>query len=132
MTRVLLDTDTLIDFLRALPGTVEKAEQQLAEYGVLTVSAITYYEVVRGLGVRKAASQQRRLTYVQPQLEVIPVDQSVADQTAMIYLTLQPQNALLADADLLIASTALVHDLPLATKNRRHFDRIPELRLESW
>jgi predicted nucleic acid-binding protein len=63
---------------------------------------------------------------------VIPVDQSVADQTAMIYLTLQPQNALLADADLLIASTALVHDLPLATKNRRHFDRIPELRLESW
>lgn len=132
MTRVLLDTDTLIDFLRALPGTVEKAEQQLAEYGVLTVSAITYYEVVRGLGVRKAASQQRRLTYVQPQLEVIPVDQSVADQTAMIYLTLQPQNALLADADLLIASTALVHDLPLATKNRRHFDRILELRLESW
>lgn len=132
MTRVLLDTDTLINFLRALPGTVEKAEQHLAEYGVLTVCAITYYETVRGLSVRKAASQQRRLTLVQPQLEVLSVDQSVADQTAMIYLTLQAQNALIPDADLFIASTALVYNLPLATSNLRHFDRIPELRLERW
>lgn len=132
MTRVLLDTDTLINFLRALPGTVEKAEQHLVEYGVLTVCAITYYETVRGLSVRKAASQQRRLAYVQPQLEVLPIDQPVADQTATIYLMLQAQNTLLPDADLFIASTAIVHDLPLATKNRRHFDRIPQLRLESW
>lgn len=132
MTRVLLETDTLINFLRALPGTVEKAEQHPAEYGVLTVCAITYYETVRGLGVRKAASQQRRLAYVQPQLEVLPIDQPVADQTAMIYLTLQSQNALIPDADMLIASTALVHNLPLATSNLRHFDRIPELRLETW
>lgn len=36
------------------------------------------------------------------------------------------------DADILIAATALVHNLVLVTENRAHFQRIPKLRLESW
>jgi predicted nucleic acid-binding protein len=31
--------------------------------------------------------------------------------------------------DLLIAATALDHDLTLVTRNRRHFERIPDLTL---
>lgn len=36
---------------------------------------------------------------------------------------------LIPDLDLLIASTALEHALVLLTRNRRHFQRIPQLRL---
>ncbi len=35
----------------------------------------------------------------------------------------------LIDADLLIAATALEHDLTLMTQNLRHFNRIPDLKL---
>ena len=38
---------------------------------------------------------------------------------------------LIGDFDLLIGATALQHDLTLMTNNRRHFDRIEGLRLES-
>lgn len=34
--------------------------------------------------------------------------------------------------DVLIAATALVHGLRVATRNLRHFARIPGLQAESW
>ena len=34
--------------------------------------------------------------------------------------------------DLIIAATALVHDLTLVTHNTRDFQKIPDLRLEDW
>lgn len=37
----------------------------------------------------------------------------------------------LALPDALIAATALEHDLPLLTRNRRHFERIDGLRVRS-
>jgi predicted nucleic acid-binding protein len=42
---------------------------------------------------------------------------------------LRRRGELIADFDLLIAATALHHDLTLLTFNLRHFERIPELRL---
>jgi tRNA(fMet)-specific endonuclease VapC len=42
---------------------------------------------------------------------------------------LRRSGQLIADLDLLIAATALHHDLTLLTRNVRHFARIPGLRL---
>jgi len=42
---------------------------------------------------------------------------------------LRQQGHLIGDPDILIAATALHHDLILLTRNRRHFERIPDLRL---
>jgi predicted nucleic acid-binding protein len=36
---------------------------------------------------------------------------------------------LIPDVDLLIAATALEEDLTLVTRNTRHFERIPDLKL---
>ena len=36
------------------------------------------------------------------------------------------------DMDLLIASTALTHNLVLVTKNEKHFRRVPGLEIENW
>jgi predicted nucleic acid-binding protein len=35
----------------------------------------------------------------------------------------------IATPDALIAATALQHRIPLMTRNRRHFDRVAELRI---
>ena len=53
-------------------------------------------------------------------------------QAAEIYGKLYRQGQLITDADILIAATALVHNLTLVTENVAHFQRIIELRLESW
>jgi len=38
----------------------------------------------------------------------------------------------LLDADILIAATAIVHNLTLITGNVDHFNRIPHLPCNSW
>ncbi len=39
---------------------------------------------------------------------------------------------ILLDTDLLIAATALVHDLTLGTNNERHYEVIDGLSLVNW
>jgi tRNA(fMet)-specific endonuclease VapC len=38
---------------------------------------------------------------------------------------------LIGDFDILIGATAVIHDLTLLTRNVRHFERIPHLRILS-
>lgn len=59
----------------------------------------------------------------------LPLDKTCMQQFAYIRSTLRRQGHLIPDLDLLIASTALRHDLILVTANLRHFARIPSLRL---
>ena len=44
---------------------------------------------------------------------------------------LRDAGRMIGDMDLLIAATAIRHDLTLLTNNRRHFERIPSLAVES-
>ncbi|MFO7865930.1 MAG: VapC toxin family PIN domain ribonuclease, partial [Candidatus Aminicenantes bacterium] len=39
---------------------------------------------------------------------------------------------IIQDMDILIAATALTHNLTLVTNNIRHFKNIPDLRIENW
>ena len=45
---------------------------------------------------------------------------------------LRPRGITVDDMDLLIGVTALVYDLTMVTHNTRHFQHIPNLRLEDW
>jgi predicted nucleic acid-binding protein len=60
-----------------------------------------------------------------PAISTIPI----AERFAWLRSALRRQGMLIPDMDLLIAATALEHDLTLVTRNLSHFSRIPELRL---
>lgn len=62
-------------------------------------------------------------------VRVLAVNQRVARQFAHVRGTLRQQGQLLPAPDLLIGATALAYDLTLVTRNLRHFQRIPGLRL---
>lgn len=58
----------------------------------------------------------------------LPVTELILVVFAELRATLRRQGQLIPDIDLFIAATALAHDLPLVTRNVRHFNRIPGLR----
>ncbi len=96
----------------------------------LAVSAITVGEVLEGayldMDVEAALARYRR------HLEgfaVLDVTGAVVEVFAQIRASLRRQGNLIPDMDLLIAATALAFDLTLLTRNRRHFTRVPGLRL---
>ena len=65
-------------------------------------------------------------------LRLLPVDEAVAVRFGAVSLALRAAGNPLPTPDLLIAATALEHDLTVVTANRRDFDPVPGLRVEDW
>ena len=65
-------------------------------------------------------------------MHVLPVDIRVAEQYARVQAACSRVGRTKPAFDLLIAATALVHGLTLATCNVRHFEGIESLAVEDW
>ena len=132
MVTYLIDTDILSFFLKQREPVNTKIIEFLKNDGRLAISVITYYEINRGLKFLNATRQLKIFdTFAETNL-VLPVDQEICDQAATIHAQLRKSGNLIEDADLLIASTALIHDFPLVTNNVAHYERIPNLQFENW
>jgi tRNA(fMet)-specific endonuclease VapC len=65
-------------------------------------------------------------------LELLSFDVAAAEVYGPLRARLERKGLKLDEADLRIASIALVHDCTLITGNVRHFARLDELRVENW
>jgi tRNA(fMet)-specific endonuclease VapC len=129
----LLDTDTLSEVMKGRDANVrENARQYLATFGAFTFSIITRYEILRGLKARNAVRQLARFEQRCRRSQVLPLTDAIVVRAADIYALLYQRGQLISDADILIAATALDHNLTMVTENRAHFQRIPGLIVESW
>ena len=61
--------------------------------------------------------------------QLLGLNDPIMERFAETRALLRRSGELIADFDLLIAATALHHDLTLLTFNLRHFERIPDLKL---
>jgi predicted nucleic acid-binding protein len=135
MDRVLVDTDILSDFLRGKNAAVQKrALAYLAQYGRLTLSVITVFEIVRGrhhAGQLDRAAEFLAWTH---NAEVLTFDVASAVRAGEIAGSLYQAGKPLAVADVVIGATALVHGLGVASANVRHYEPLVPLGLsvENW
>jgi tRNA(fMet)-specific endonuclease VapC len=121
---VILDSDVLIDFLNGRASTELMAA---IESGRLLTTTISLFEVLRGTA---GARRSREMTRVFELVEQLPLTALAATRAAQIDQQLRAVGQRLDTADTLIAGIALANDLPVVTRNRRHFDRIPGLVVE--
>jgi len=63
---------------------------------------------------------------------VLPFDEEDAVSAGDLIFDLEKRGVPLDGPDALIAATALRHGMTLVTRNTRHFDRVPDLRIENW
>jgi predicted nucleic acid-binding protein len=59
----------------------------------------------------------------------LPFATRVAKQAVAIYKQLKQQNKLIDIPDIMIAGTAMQNEVPLATLNRNHFERVNGLEI---
>ena len=83
-------------------------------------------EVLRGIEDKKRL-QIRQL--LEESFSVLNLDNSIIEAYCRIYRKLKEEGNLLPDADLIIAATAIAHDLILETKDA-HFLRLKTLGLK--
>ena len=127
--RYLVDSDWLIDAFLGIPTAIHRLTQ-LREDG-MAVSIITYGELFEGaLGAPAPMAELARFRRFLARLTLLGLDDPTMERFARLRAELRRQGQLIPDLDLLIAATALNHDLTLLTRNVRHFNRVPGLRLD--
>lgn len=97
-------------------------------------SIVTLFEMRYGSMLRDDADPfwLRIQTQIVPLVRWIPVDEAIAMQAGEVAASLKKIGRPIGLADSLIAASASVHGLTLVTENIRHFERIEQLRCETW
>jgi predicted nucleic acid-binding protein len=129
MSGYLLDTDWMIDFLNDQVSAVQMLPN-LSIDGV-AVSVITYGETFEG--AYYARNQFATLTALEQFMSVVqllPLSTEIVERFGILRGAM-PRNhrQQVGDLDLLIAPTAISHDLTIVTRNIRDFKLIPGVRL---
>jgi tRNA(fMet)-specific endonuclease VapC len=130
--KYLLDTNTCIRYINGRAPNIRRKLSSVALADV-AVSSITKAEMFYGSAKSQTPDQSR-----QKQLEFLTTIQSIAfgDEAALEYgrvrADLEKQGLPISGNDLLIAATALAHNLILVTHNRAEFQRVANLQIEDW
>lgn len=127
----LIDTDILIYSLKGKEEVLENFKRK--RNNPKSMSVITYGELIHG--AKKSKYEEKNLANVRRLIEIFPVidiTPAIMETFGEIKAKLEKSGTVIADMDLLIASTALSRNLVLATNNIKHFDRIEGLELENW
>lgn len=126
----LLDTDICSAHLKGV-GVV--SDRFLQYMGRLHISAVTLGELYTWT-LRRNASP-RRLMLLQEMLKeikVLDVTPAIARTYGELRATLFDQGRPTPDMDLMIAATAITHELTLVTHNVKDYEAVPGLQFQDW
>jgi predicted nucleic acid-binding protein len=121
-----VDTDVLIWHLRGYP----QATRRLDELGALTLSAISWLEVLQGMR-NKAELLAVKKMLDKRSAKLLPVTEAITLLATELMKSLTLSRGLQM-GDALIAATAIEHQLPMLTANVKHFGAVAGLTVEAF
>jgi predicted nucleic acid-binding protein len=121
---VVIDTCVFVKHWRSKNKT-DTLLTKLLHTRKVYVSAVAKYEVLAGANEKDLEEWHQ----VFEDIAVLAFDEATIESARMIFRQLKQENKIISLGDILIAATAMVNDLPLATLNRNHFERIRGLRM---
>ncbi len=136
----VLDTDIFSDFRYGRSDVVTKVQSVPADELALTVVTIVeslkgwLAEIVRA--TNSANPSSLTVAYAQLQLSLAAAsDYEVFPYTLAahtIFLAWRATKVRIGTQDLRIAAICVAHDATLVSRNKRDFDKVPELKLSVW
>ena len=121
MTTTLLDASVVIDILRQKPKAIDYIEHLATVPALSTPTVTELYAGVRGV------KEQHILAAIVETSAVFNLDVKTAKRAGELLAKYRPSHGIDA-IDAMIAATAEVHDLELATLNLKHFPMIKGLQ----
>lgn len=122
---VLLDTSILIEYYRKKDKSKSVLFRLFQTYSIFAVSAVTHFEIYTGSGNEQIDFWN---DFFQ-EITVLPFNAEVSKEAANIDAILKRKRKQIAIPDLFIAATAIYHNIPLVTLNKKHFERVDEIQL---
>jgi predicted nucleic acid-binding protein len=120
---ILVDSDVLICNLRGVPAARDWLLAARRDSGPLAISTVTVTEVAGGM----RSAERRQVSRLLASLRTFAVTDRVAWQAAEYMRLYRRSHRAIGLGDYLIAATADVEGLDLATLNVRHFPMVKGL-----
>ena len=127
-TQICLDTDFLVNFLRNKKEEVEFIEENETR-AIFSTTAINLFELYYGAYKSGVAENIVKLEELQQRLRILPASTEAMRKAGEILAALGKQGQLLDFRDLLIGTIALTERFSLKTNNKKHFVRMPHLKV---
>lgn len=126
---MLVDSTVLIDFLRG----EEKALKVInSEFKPLYTTEINVFELITGVYARKENIKEHliRLFSMLSGITILSLDRKASLKAGEIAGNLRKEGKMIEGTDSLIAGIALVNGVnEIITANKKHFERIKELKI---
>lgn len=128
----LLDTNIVTAILKENPKATNQLEMLNRQNEQVFISAMTYYEIERGLLAVKAVRKLSEFDKFLKKYQLLLLDDmAIFKKASEIYADLKQRGLPIQDADIFIAATAIIHDLTLVSHDS-DLSRITGLKLENW
>lgn len=124
-SNILIDTSIIIDYLRKQNKKSTEFWRLINQYEC-AISTVTLYELYSGVRNDK---QKDEVALITSFLTILSFDATQAKEASKIFKTLKQENKLIEFRDIFIASCAICKNIPLATLNKKHFERIENIEL---
>ena len=122
--RVLVDTNVVIDLLRARPVAIDTVRERVASGDALCMSVLSRFEIRSGARPNELREVTEHLSLYEP----VDVTSEVADRAGELAARYRRSHRAIDAIDYVIAATSELHADELLTLNVKHFPMIADLR----
>lgn len=124
----VVDSDVLIHLFRGSPQALKRLGELGGEWQMAT-TVYNAFELYRGAYAYGSPGELEQLEAFLESFVVLELSVDSARKAGLVAARLRREGRDLDEGDSVIAGITLVGGATLWTKNRRHFERIPELQL---
>ena len=127
----LIDTNIIIYRLKNLGNINANFLKNKDKY--MSLSVVSYGELV--FGAKKSKAVEKNMETVNAIKAIFPlleITSEIMNIFGEIKAYTQKIGKTIDDMDLLIAATAITNNFTLVTHHTKHFENIPNLKLEDW
>ena len=130
---MIIDTCFFIDLMNEEVDAIQKFADLDFSGISMFCSTISIFELYQGKGIlTNYQKESKKIEKVISQTEILSFDKEASKTAGIITANLKNQGNLIGRMDSMIAGVALSNNLPILTRNIKDFNRVPNLRLESY
>ncbi|NET40729.1 MAG: type II toxin-antitoxin system VapC family toxin [Okeania sp. SIO2B3] len=128
----LLDTNIVSAFVNQNQKIRDKLLEVYTREQDIYISCISFYEVQRGLLYVNATRKLSQFNEFCQEVTILFLDNlEIIEKASEIHIDLRRKGRLVQDADILIAATAIIHNLTLVS-NDSDMSRVEGINLKNW
>jgi tRNA(fMet)-specific endonuclease VapC len=131
---VCLDTTYIIDVIK---GKVSIEKLDKLETGTISIAAPTIVEVIRGLHIKSTQfnikhDEEEKIENILNSLNVLQLNKNSAKTAGKLHAKLINKGEDIGIIDIMISAICIENDETLITRNVKHFEKIPDLKIEAY